>query len=146
MIFKGFLMKQITQFFLEGDSPTLMCLFSESNRTKFWSHSFNLQSSGILQTRMDQRGTPWKQILTIFKYKNEYRKQLEMKNRWKNGVICLVSFFAFWVMVLKLSKIVQLLQVCADLSNKLSLLKQFTYIHLKDLIMLFQKIVCFIDV
>ena len=36
----------------------------------------------------------------------------------KNGVICLVSMFPSWVMVLKLSKKVQVLQFCADLSKK----------------------------
>ena len=36
----------------------------------------------------------------------------------KNGIICLVSFFAFWVMVLKLPKIVLFLQFFADVSKK----------------------------
>ena len=36
----------------------------------------------------------------------------------KNGVICLISFFLSWVMVLKLHKIVHFLQICADLSKK----------------------------
>ena len=36
----------------------------------------------------------------------------------KNGVICLVSMFPSWVMVLKLSKKVHFLQFCADLSKK----------------------------
>ena len=36
----------------------------------------------------------------------------------KNGVICLISFFLSWVMVLKLPKIVHFLQICADLSKK----------------------------
>ena len=36
----------------------------------------------------------------------------------KNGVICLVSMFPSWVMVLKLSKKVQFLQCCAGLSKK----------------------------
>ena len=36
----------------------------------------------------------------------------------KNGVICLVSMFPSWVMVLKLSKKVQFLQFCADLGKK----------------------------
>ena len=35
----------------------------------------------------------------------------------KNGVILLVSFFPSWVMVLKLPKIVHLLQMCADISK-----------------------------
>ena len=36
----------------------------------------------------------------------------------KNGVICLVSKFPFWVTVCKLSKKVHFLQFCADLSKK----------------------------
>ena len=36
----------------------------------------------------------------------------------KNGVICLVSMFPSWVMVLKLSKKVHFLQFCADLSTE----------------------------
>ena len=36
----------------------------------------------------------------------------------KNGVICLVSMFPSWVMVLKWSKRVQFLQFCADLRKK----------------------------
>ena len=40
-----------------GFSFFSMCIFPESNGTKTWSHSFYLQNSGILQTRMDQRVT-----------------------------------------------------------------------------------------
>ena len=35
----------------------------------------------------------------------------------KNVIISLVSFFPSWVMVLKLPKIVHLLQICADISK-----------------------------
>ena len=35
----------------------------------------------------------------------------------KNGIICLVSMFASWVIVLKLSKNVHFMQFCADLSK-----------------------------
>ena len=43
----------------------LMQMFSESNRrTKFWSHSFYLQNSGILQTKMDQSGPKWPKWIT----------------------------------------------------------------------------------
>ena len=35
----------------------------------------------------------------------------------KYGVICLVSMFPFWVMVLKLSKKVYFLQFCAGLGQ-----------------------------
>ena len=40
------------------------------------------------------------------------------KSRWKNGVIFPVFFINTWVMVLKLSKIVQFLKICADLLRK----------------------------
>ena len=36
----------------------------------------------------------------------------------KNGLICLVSLFPSWITVLKLSKIVHFLQICADLGKK----------------------------
>ena len=49
----------------------------------------------------------------------------------KNGVICLVSMFASRVMVLKLSKIVHFLQLCADLSNKLKSAK-IIYIYVSE--------------
>ena len=66
----------------------------------------------------------------------------------KNGVICLVAKFPSWVMVLKLSKKNAFLQFCADLSKKqfTSLLKQFTYKHMKVFITLFQKMIWFIGV
>ena len=55
-----------------------------------------------------------------------------------------------WVMVLKLSKKIDFLQFCADLSQKLveeaSVLKQFTYIDLKVFITVFQKVKCLIGV
>ena len=54
----------------------------------------------------------------------------------KNGIICLVSMFTSWVMVLKPSKKVHFFQFCADLRNDdLS----DTYMHLKGLVTHFQK-------
>ena len=41
-----------------GSLFSLMCMFPESNGKKIWSHSFYLQNSGILQTRMGQRVGP----------------------------------------------------------------------------------------
>ena len=62
----------------------------------------------------------------------------------KNGVICVVFMFPSWVMILELSKKVHFFQFCADLSKKsLSMLKQFTYMHLKRLVMRFQKMLLF---
>ena len=50
---------------------------------------------------------------------------------WKNGVICLVSMFPYWFMVLKLSKNVQFLWFCADLSKKSKSVKT-TYIFASE--------------
>ena len=98
---------------------SLMGMFPESNGTKFWSHSFHLQNSGILQTRMDQRGDPMKTNFDIFQIQKWISQTVRaQKVDEKNGVICLVSFFPSWVMVLKLPKIVHFLQICADLSKK----------------------------
>ena len=36
----------------------------------------------------------------------------------RNGVHCLISFFLSWVMVLKLPRVVDFLQICADLCKK----------------------------
>ena len=43
-----------------------ICMFPKLNGTKFWSHSFDLQNSGILQTIMDQRGDPAKMSFENF--------------------------------------------------------------------------------
>ena len=53
------------------------------------------------------------------------------KSRWKNGIICLVSMFPSWVMVLKLSKKVHFLQFCADLSKKSKSIKAI-YIYASE--------------
>ena len=46
------------------------------------------------------------------------------KSGWKkNGVVCLVSFFPSWVMVVKLQKIVHFLQIYTDLSKKSKFIK-----------------------
>ena len=37
---------------------SFMCMFPESNETKFWSHSLLLQDLGILQIRMDKSRDP----------------------------------------------------------------------------------------
>ena len=46
--------------------------------------------------------------------------QTELKT---NGVICLISFFLSWVIILKLPKIVHFLQICADLSKRPKFIK-----------------------
>ena len=65
----------------------------------------------------------------------------------KNGVICLVSVFPFWVMVFKLSKKVHFWQICAELCKKPKSVEAiYIYIDLKVLITLFQKMIWFIEV
>ena len=64
----------------------------------------------------------------------------------KNGVIALVSMLPCQVLVLKLSKKLSFLQSVLTSARNLSLLKQFTYMYLKVLITLFQKIIWFIGV
>ena len=66
------------------------------------------------------------------------------KKNGKNWVIYLDPMFPYRGMVLKLSKKVHFLHFCADLSKKLSILKQFTYMQLKGLVEHFQKMVLFI--
>ena len=102
-----------------GSLLSLLCIFPESNGIKFWSHSFHLQNSGNLQTRMDQRGNPMKTNFNIFQIQKWISQTVRaQKVDEKNGVICLVSFFPSWVMVLKSPNIVHFLQICADLSKK----------------------------
>ena len=49
----------------------------------------------------------------------------------KNRVICLVPMFSCWVMVCKLSKKMQFLQFCADLSKKCKSAEAF-YIYASE--------------
>ena len=63
----------------------------------------------------------------------------------KNGVICLVSMFFFWVMVLKLSKKgIFFFTFVLTSARNLGLLKHFTYMYLEGLATHFQKMVLFI--
>ena len=87
--------------------------------------------------------TTSKWILNIFKFRNEYYKQIG-KRRWKNGVICQVSVFPIWVMVLNLTKKVHFLQFAPTSTRNLSLLKQFKYMRLKGLATHFQKMLLLI--
>ena len=63
----------------------------------------------------------------------------------KNGVICLVSMFFLWVMVLKLSKKgIFFFTFVLTSARNLGLLKHFTYMYLEGLATHFQKMVLFI--
>ena len=61
----------------------------------------------------------------------------------KNRVICLVSFFDYCALVLKLPKVAHFGKFMLTSTRNLNLLEKFIYNHLKDFIMLFQKTVCF---
>ena len=69
-------------------------MFPKPNGTKFWSHSFHLQNSGILQTRMEQRWDPMKMNFDNFQLQKWISQKVRaQKVDEKNGVICLVSIF-----------------------------------------------------
>ena len=76
------------------------------------------QNWGILQTRIDQRGGD--HIKMNFDYFQTQRWMLQTAEKVdeKNGVICLVSQFPSWVIVLKLSRKVHFSQFCADFGKK----------------------------
>ena len=97
-----------------------ICIFSEPNGTKSWSHSFHLQNSVFCRPEWAKGGSPWKWILTTFKWKNEFPNQLGLEKQMKKmgWVIFLVFMSTSWVMVLKLSKIVCFFHFFAGISNK----------------------------
>ena len=78
------------------------------------------------------------------KWLSQTAQKVDRKN--KNGVICLVSFFPSWVMVLKLPKIVHFLQICTDFSKESKFIKAIYLYPPEGPIMHIQKIVCFIGV
>ena len=93
---------------------------------------------------MDQRGDHMKMNFEYFQIQIWILKTVRSeKLDEENGVICPVSTFPSWVMVLKLSKKVLFVQFRPDSIKKCSL-QQFTYMHLKGVIMHFQKIVLFV--
>ena len=82
---------------------SLMCMFP-------WCVFFRLQWT---------KGGTWRWILTNFQIQKGILQTVRaQKLDAKNGVICLVSFFLSWVMVLKLPKIVHFLEICANVSKK----------------------------
>ena len=97
------------------------------------------------QTRKDQRGDHMKMNSEYFQIQRSILQTVRSgKVDEKNGVICLVSIFPSWVMVLKLSKEVHFCNFVLTSARNLILLKQFTYMHLKGLVTHFQKMVLFI--
>ena len=105
------------------------------------------QNWGILQTRMDQRGDHIKTNFDYFQIKKWMLQTVRAEKLDKKIVVIgLISMFPTWVMVCKLSKKVHFLQFCADLSKKFKSVETFTYMHLKVLITLFQKMLWFLGV
>ena len=109
-------------------------------REKILISQLSLQkNSGILKTRMDQRGDPMKTDFDIF----QIQKLISQTTRAQkveeiNWVICLIFMSPSWVIALKLAKIVHFLQICADLCKKPRSIKViYLYIFI---------LVCFIGV
>ena len=122
-------------------SVTSGCLLSRKVLWGVWIGSFLPKIEVFCRSELTNRGTTWKSILSIFKFRNEYYKQI-WKSRWKNGVICLVSVLPFRVVALKLSKKCFFYNFMLTSARNLSWLKQ--YMHLKGLVMHFQKLILFI--
>ena len=122
---------------------TSRCLLSRKVLRAVWIGSFWPKIEVFYRPELTNRGTIWKSILSIFKFRNEYYKQIG-KSRWKNGVICLVSMLPSWVTALKLSKKCFFCNFVLTSARNLSWLKQFTYMYLKGLVMHFQKLMFFI--
>ena len=76
-------------------------------------------------------------ILIIFKYDKEIINRAQKADETKWGHLSSFLFFSSRVMVLKLPKIVHFSKFVLTSTRNLNLLKQFIYIHLRDLIMLF---------
>ena len=93
-------------------------MFPESNGTKFWSQSFHLQNSGIFADQNRPKGGPHENEFWQFSITKMNITVWAQKADEKNEVICLVSLFVSWVIVLKLPKMVHFLQNCAELSKK----------------------------
>ena len=95
------------------------CLLSRKVWWAVWIGSFWPKNWDILQTRLDQKGDHMKMNFEFFQIQKWILQTVRSeKVDEKNGVICLVSMFPSWVMVLKLSKKMHFLQFCAELSKK----------------------------
>ena len=139
----GFLGHEITLKILEfllnsieklksGFLLSSICKFPKSNETKFWSHSFHIQNSGISIPEWIKGGTPLKWILTIFICKNEFFKQLGLKKQKKK--IWLFVWFSCLIPELRSLNCEKMCSFCNfwPMSAKnLRLLKQLLYMHLK---------------
>ena len=114
-------------------------IFSNMRVSSFWR-----KIEVFYRPEPTKEGTSWKLILSIFRLRNVCYKQSE-KSRWKNWSH-LSSFHVPFLtcgpeIVLKSAFF---LNIGLASARNLSLLKQFTYIHLKGLVTHFQKMVLFI--
>ena len=87
-------------------------------------------------------------------YRPALTEVMNLKMNWKyfqiqnwmlqtDGVICVVFMFPSWVMILKLLEKCLLSIACWPQQKNISMLKQFTYMHLKGLVTRFQKMLLF---
>ena len=101
--------------------------------------------SCILQTKMNTRVDHMIEFGEFSNSEMNVTNSYSDRSRWKNGVIyCPVSMFPFWVMALKMSKKIFFWNFVLTSARNLSLLKQFTYMHLKGLLTRVQEMVLFI--
>ena len=77
------------------------------------------------------KGGPYKNEFWVFSNSEMNITKRSDKGDEKNCVICLVSMFLSWVMVLKLSKSVYFCIFVLTSARDPSVLKQFTYMYLK---------------
>ena len=112
-----------------------------------WIGSFRPKIEVFYRPEWAKVGTPHGNEFWVFSKIQNWKLQTvrSQKVDEKNGVICLVSMFPAWVMVLKLSKKKCIFgNFMLNSAINLGLLKQFTYVHLVGLVTHFQKIVLFI--
>ena len=98
------------------------------------------QNLCILQTRLDQMG----KINFGSNTKMNATSSQSGKNRWKMGSFIYLSFLLAELRSFNCSKKCIICSFLLTSARNLSLLKQFTYMHLKVFITLFQKMIWFI--
>ena len=109
-----------------------------------WIVSFRPEIGLFYRPEWTKGGTTWKWILSIFKFRNEYFKQLDRKKQMKK-VGHLSSFHVFFSELWPLNCLKKRI-FCTFLltsARNLGLLKQFRYMYLEGLITHFQKMVLF---
>ena len=118
------------------------CLLSRKVWWAVWIGSFWPKIEVFYRPEWTKGGTTWKWILSIFKFRNEYYKQLDQKKYMKK----MGSFVLFPCFIPELRSL-NSLKKCIFCSfvltstRNLGLLKQFTYMHVEGLVTHFQKMV-----